>query len=50
MFKRRLHLLSRPPNAQVWLKAFVKVGLTQGRCPDTRGILKNASGPVGIPL
>ena len=39
-----------PPTERVWQKAFLRWVRVQGCIPDTPGITKNASGPVGIPL
>ena len=44
------HLSSVPPTGRVWHKALFRRVWPQGRCPETPGIPKNASGSVGIAL
>ena len=47
--KMNWYLSFVPPTGRVHRKAFIRWVRTQGRCPDTLGIPRNASGPVGIP-
>ena len=43
------YLSAVPPTGRLWLNAFLRWVRAQGFSPDTPGIPKNASGPVGIP-